>query len=148
MNNLFLIIVALLLVALNGFLWRLNLVSLNCGRRAFARLPRHGVGVDAFWLQCIQNSMPIYQPASWALRSLRWAWAGSANLHLPVCWTCIRQAWGHSTGTDTRHLVACAFSIISFLHIVVGELAPKSMAIRNPEQVGYGAPLPSMVFIG
>src|SRR6202012_4526599 len=29
-----------------------------------------------------------------------------------------------------------AFSVISFLHIVVGELAPKSWAIRRSEQVG------------
>ena len=35
-----------------------------------------------------------------------------------------------------------AFSVISFLHIVVGELAPKSMAIRNPEAVGLWSAIP------
>jgi CBS domain containing-hemolysin-like protein len=35
-----------------------------------------------------------------------------------------------------------AFSVISFLHIVVGELAPKSLAIRMPEVVGLWSALP------
>ncbi len=39
-----------------------------------------------------------------------------------------------------------AFSVISFLHIVVGELAPKSMAIRQPEQVGLWLALPLYAF--
>jgi len=37
---------------------------------------------------------------------------------------------------------AFAFSLISFLHIVVGELAPKSLAIRNPERIGLLSALP------
>jgi CBS domain containing-hemolysin-like protein len=32
--------------------------------------------------------------------------------------------------------------VISFLHIVVGELAPKSLAIRMPEAVGLWSALP------
>jgi CBS domain containing-hemolysin-like protein len=35
-----------------------------------------------------------------------------------------------------------AFGVISFLHIVVGELAPKSLAIRNPEAVGLWSAIP------
>jgi CBS domain containing-hemolysin-like protein len=35
-----------------------------------------------------------------------------------------------------------AFGVISFLHIVVGELAPKSLAIRMPEVVGLWSALP------
>jgi CBS domain containing-hemolysin-like protein len=37
---------------------------------------------------------------------------------------------------------AVAFSVISFLHIVVGELAPKSLAIRVPEAVGLWSAVP------
>ncbi len=38
---------------------------------------------------------------------------------------------------STSHAIslACAFSIITLLHIVVGELAPKSLAIQYPERV-------------
>ena len=35
-----------------------------------------------------------------------------------------------------------AFSVISFLHIVVGELAPKTLAIRNPEIIGLWSSIP------
>jgi CBS domain containing-hemolysin-like protein len=35
-----------------------------------------------------------------------------------------------------------AFGVISFLHIVVGELAPKSLAIRIPEAIGLWSALP------
>lgn len=46
-----------------------------------------------------------------------------------------------AVGIDNEHLIHAiaffsAFFIISYLHIVVGELAPKSMAIRVSEQVG------------
>ncbi|HKY20253.1 MAG TPA: hemolysin family protein [Vicinamibacterales bacterium] len=39
-----------------------------------------------------------------------------------------------------------AFSLISFLHIVVGELAPKSMAIRRPEAVSLWTAAPLWAF--
>lgn len=39
-----------------------------------------------------------------------------------------------------------AFSILSFLHIVVGELMPKSLAIRQPETVSLWTAAPLFVF--
>ena len=41
---------------------------------------------------------------------------------------------------------AVAFSIISFLHIVLGELAPKSVSIRFPEQSSLWTALPLFLF--
>lgn len=41
---------------------------------------------------------------------------------------------------------AVAFALISFLHIVVGELAPKSMAIRKTESVAMSTALPLYLF--
>ena len=38
--------------------------------------------------------------------------------------------------------VATAFIVITFLHIVLGELAPKSLAIRVPEAVGLWSAVP------
>jgi CBS domain containing-hemolysin-like protein len=50
-------------------------------------------------------------------------------------------------GIDSEKLIDSislffAFSVISFLHIVVGELAPKSWAIRRAEQVGLWLAMP------
>ncbi|MDH3427776.1 MAG: hemolysin family protein [Gemmatimonadota bacterium] len=42
--------------------------------------------------------------------------------------------------------VAIAFSLITFLHIVLGELAPKSLALRQPEMVGRWVAGPLNVF--
>src|SRR5262245_43189584 len=39
-----------------------------------------------------------------------------------------------------------AFSVISFLHIVLGELAPKSLAIRKPESTSLWVAAPLQVF--
>jgi CBS domain containing-hemolysin-like protein len=41
---------------------------------------------------------------------------------------------------------ACAFGLISFLHIVLGELAPKSLAIRNAEDVSLNTAVPLYLF--
>jgi CBS domain containing-hemolysin-like protein len=48
------------------------------------------------------------------------------------------------TSPDLVHGIAFvfAFCVISFLHIVVGELAPKSLAIRMPEAIGLWSALP------
>jgi len=86
MNNLFLIIVALLLLRSMVFFVRQSLVSLNCGRRAFAGLQ------DTGWrgriLAKVHSKLDAYLSAcQLALRSLRWAWAGSANLHLHAYWS-------------------------------------------------------------
>ena len=50
------------------------------------------------------------------------------------------QAWAHSIA------LASGFVIISFLHIVVGELAPKSLAIRRAESVAMAVAYPMAVF--
>src|SRR5918994_3080274 len=39
-----------------------------------------------------------------------------------------------------------AFSIITFLHIVLGELAPKTMALERTEQIALSIALPMQVF--
>jgi CBS domain containing-hemolysin-like protein len=46
----------------------------------------------------------------------------------------------HSAATGTA--VAVAFIVITFLHIVFGELAPKWLAIQRPEGVALGVSLP------
>ncbi|MDO8542004.1 MAG: hemolysin family protein [Opitutaceae bacterium] len=41
---------------------------------------------------------------------------------------------------------AVAFTVITFLHIVLGELAPKSLAIQRPKSVSLNAAAPLMIF--
>ncbi|GHU91045.1 hemolysin [Bacteroidia bacterium] len=49
--------------------------------------------------------------------------------------------------TAANHLaVPVAFILITILHIVLGELAPKSLAIRKPVQVTFGIAIPLRIF--
>ncbi|MGZ5006312.1 MAG: hemolysin family protein [Methylobacter sp.] len=143
MNNFFPIIAALLLVALNGFFVaaEFGLVKLRQTRiRSIAKtqgwrgriLGRVHAKLDAYLSAC---QLGI------TLASLGLGWIGEpafANLLEPVFDRI------NVTSPEMVHGIsfAFAFSLISFLHIVVGELAPKSMAIRNPEKIGLWSAVP------
>ncbi len=143
MNNLFLIIVAIVLVALNGFFVaaEFGLVKLRQTRiREIAKtkgwrgriLAKVHAKLDAYLSAC---QLGI------TLASLGLGWVGEpafAGLLEPVF---VRFG---VTSPELVHGIsfAFAFTIISFLHIVVGELAPKSMAIRNPERIGLMSAAP------
>ena len=134
--NLALIFIALLLVLLNGFFVaaEFGIVKLRQTRvRAIAKtfgwrgriLARVHKNLDAYLSAC---QLGI------TLASLGLGWIGEpafARLLEPVF---------SAIGIDDPKIVHgiaffIAFVTISFLHIVVGELAPKSMAIRNPETI-------------
>ena len=78
------------------------------------------------------------------LSSLGLGWVGEpavATLILPIT---------HAIGLDDviGHTIslALAFSIITGLHIVLGELTPKTMAIQNVEKIMLSVALPMLVF--
>jgi len=143
MNNLFLIIVALLLVALNGFFVaaEFGLVKLRQTRiREIAKTR----GWRGLILAKVHSKLDAYLSACQlgiTLASLGLGWVGE-----PAFASLLEPVFGR-LGVTSPELIhgisfACAFTIISFLHIVVGELAPKSMAIRNPEQIGLWSAAP------
>ena len=78
------------------------------------------------------------------LASLGLGWVGEpavATLILPIT---------HAIGLDDviGHTIslALAFSIITGLHIVLGELTPKTMAIQNVEKIMLNVALPMLIF--
>ena len=78
------------------------------------------------------------------LASLGLGWVGEpavATLILPIT---------HAIGLDDviGHTIslALAFSIITGLHIVLGELTPKTMAIQNVEKIMLSVALPMLIF--
>ena len=143
MNNLFLIIVALLLVALNGFF-----VAAEFGLVKLRQTRIRGIAKTRGWrgriLATVHSKLDAYLSACQlgiTLASLGLGWVGE-----PAFARILGPMFGR-LGVITPELIhgisfACAFSIISFLHIVVGELAPKSIAIRNPEQIGLWSAAP------
>jgi CBS domain containing-hemolysin-like protein len=135
--DLALIFAAVLLVLLNGFFVaaEFGLVKLRQTRvRAIAK----AFGWRGRLLARVHTQLDTYLSACQlgiTLASLGLGWIGEpafARLLEPL-FTAI--------GIDDIKIVHgiaffIAFVTISFLHIVVGELAPKSMAIRNPEAIG------------
>ncbi|WP_050477806.1 hemolysin family protein [Herbaspirillum rhizosphaerae] len=143
MENILLIVAALFLVALNGFFVaaEFGLVKLRQTRiRAIVKTQ----GLRGRILATVHNQLDAYLSACQlgiTLASLGLGWIGEpafASLLEPVFAV---------IGVSSPELIhgvsfVFAFVIISFLHIVVGELAPKSMAIRNPERIGLWCAMP------
>jgi len=141
------IVCALLLVVLNGFFVaaEFGLVKLRPTRvKAIAR----SYGFRGRILAKVHQDLDAYLSACQlgiTLASLGLGWIGEpafADLLRPLLET---------VGIDNDRLIHAtaffvAFFIISYLHIVVGELAPKSMAIRRSEQVGVWTALPLYAF--
>lgn len=143
LGSLALIVVAVLLVLLNGFFVaaEFGLVKLRQSRvKAIART--HG------WrgkiLIKVHRDLDAYLSACQlgiTLASLGLGWIGEP------AFAALLQPALSAIGVESEKLIHgialfVAFFIISYLHIVVGELAPKSLAIRRAEAVGLWTVVP------
>jgi CBS domain containing-hemolysin-like protein len=143
MINLLLLVLALLLVALNGFFVAAEfaLVKLRQTRvRAIAKTQ----GLRGRLLARVHAKLDAYLSACQlgiTLASLGLGWIGE-----PAFADLLSGAFAALgiTSPQIIHGVSffIAFFLISFLHIVVGELAPKSMSIRYPEHIGLWTATP------
>lgn len=146
-TNLFLVFIACLLVLLNGFFVaaEFSLVKL---RETRARTIARTYGWRGRMLLTVHRNLDAYLSACQlgiTLASLGLGWIGEpafADLLRPML---------VSTGIEREAVISAiafsvAFFIISYLHIVVGELAPKSMAIRRSEAVGTWTAAPLYAF--
>jgi CBS domain containing-hemolysin-like protein len=146
-SSILLIVLAFLLVLLNGFFvaaefglvklrsTRVKAIAKTMGWRGRILLKVHG-DLDAYLSAC---QLGI------TLSSLGLGWIGEpafVQLLQPVFGALgiVNEALVHSIS------FAVAFFIISYLHIVVGELAPKSMAIRMPGKVSMWTAVPLYCF--
>ena len=147
MHNLLLVLLALFLVVLNGFFVaaEFGIVTLRKTRvRAIAKTQ----GVKGRILGKVHSQLDAYLSACQlgiTLASLGLGWVGE-----PAFASLLEPLFG-MVGVSSPEIVhgvsfVFAFSVISFLHIVVGELAPKSLAIRNPEIIGLYSALPLYAF--
>lgn len=147
MDNLFLVILALGLVALNGFFVaaEFGLVKLRNTRvRALGKLG----GIRGPLLAKMHAGLDNYLSACQlgiTLASLGLGWVGE-----PAFARLLEPAFSF-IGIESQRIIHgisffFAFFTISYLHIVVGELAPKSLAIRMPEKVSLWVALPLYCF--
>ena len=143
MHNVLLVLLALLLVALNGFFVaaEFGIVTL---RRTRIRAIAKTAGLRGRILAKVHGELDAYLSACQlgiTLASLGLGWIGEpafARLLEPLF---------AMAGVSSEKLIhgisfVFAFFVISYLHIVVGELAPKSLALRKPEAVGLWCAIP------
>jgi CBS domain containing-hemolysin-like protein len=147
MENILFLVLALFLVALNGLFVaaEFSIVTLRKTRvNAIART----TGLRGRILEKVHGKLDAYLSACQlgiTLASLGLGWVGEpafASLLEPVF------AFVGVTSEELIHSISfiVAFSVISFLHIVVGELAPKTLAIRLPESVALWCAIPLYAF--
>ncbi|HLP95980.1 MAG TPA: hemolysin family protein [Saprospiraceae bacterium] len=142
------ILITLFLVFLNGFFVAAEFAIVKV-RYSQIELRAKGGNQMAKVAQNILNHLDAYLSATQlgiTLASLGLGWIGE-----PVV-SKILIATFHSFGVElpeeSAHQIALpvAFALITVLHIVFGELAPKSIAIRKPEETTLFVSLPMRAF--
>ncbi len=138
---------ALLLVLLNGFFVNAEFSIVKVRETRIQELIRNGNRRASTVLKLIDN-MDEYLSATQlgiTLASLGLGWIGEpafARLFEPGL-----QALGLDNPALTHTLAGgAAFLLITFLHIVLGELAPKSVAIQQPERSSLWTAAPLVLF--
>ncbi|MFC3957688.1 hemolysin family protein [Halovivax cerinus] len=133
--------IALILVALNGFFVAAEFALVRIRPSVVDRLVdegRTGAGILDEAMENLDNYLAVTQLGI-TLASLGLGWAGE-----PAVAALIEPILGELLPAGTVHLVsfAIAFSIITFLHVVFGELAPKTFAIAETERIALFVALP------
>ncbi|MFW6039547.1 MAG: hemolysin family protein, partial [Gemmatimonadota bacterium] len=145
------LLAVLALVLANGFFVAAEFALVSMRRARIDELVERG---DALAGQLLRAHEELDRSISGTqlgitLASLGLGWIGEATVArliedsfagLPDPWAVVAT---HGTA------VAVAFSLITFLHIVLGELAPKSLALMRPETIGryLAAPLNAFNFV-
>lgn len=145
MNDLFDLGIILLLVLMNGFFVASEFALVAVRRPRIASLAEDGNRRAVRLLRVLDrlNAFISATQLGITLASLALGWLGepviAELLAIPL--------QGHVTET-TIHIVAVsvAFTVITFLHIVLGELAPKTFALERAEQVALGVAFPLEIF--
>ncbi len=148
LQNLSLVASALLLVLLNGFFVASEFAIVKLRHTRIDELRRlHGLRGRI--LAVVHGQLDAYLSACQlgiTLASLGLGWIGepafAALIEKPLA------AIGINAASELGESIAfvLAFAIISYLHIVLGELAPKSAALRKPEAISLWTALPLYLF--
>jgi CBS domain containing-hemolysin-like protein len=134
------LLAALFLVALNGFFVASEFALVRVRSTAVDQMVDEGKA-GAETLQAALGNLDDYLAATQlgiTVASLGLGWIGE-----PAIAALIEPVLGEVLTGSTLHLVAVGigFGVVTFLHVVFGELAPKTIAIADAEQIAvYVAP--------
>lgn len=144
-NLLRLLLVGILVLA-NGFFVAAEFALVSVRRTRIAELEAQG-HPRARWVSIAIHNPDRFIAATQlgiTLASLGLGWIGEpalSNLIQPVV-----DMFPAKIETQLSHSISAgiSFAIITFLHVVVGELAPKSIALQNPERTALAVAQPTV----
>jgi CBS domain containing-hemolysin-like protein len=130
------LLLVMVLVGANGFFVAAEFALVSIRRTRVRELVRQG-NPRARWVQTAINNPDRFIAATQlgiTLASLGLGWIGEpalSSLIEPVV-----NLFPGAAQSEISHSISAglAFALITFLHVVVGELAPKSIALQNPER--------------
>ena len=144
--NVFGLVAVVLLVLTNGFFAAAEFSLVSVRRTRIAELVGQGNVSARAVQQAIENPDRVIAATQLGitLASLGLGWIGEpalAGLLLPVV-----ELFPQSIQSGVSHSISAgiAFVLITFMHVVVGELAPKSIALQNPEQTSLMVAQPTL----
>lgn len=147
MKHIIFICLAFLLVLMNGFFVAAEFAMVRL-RNTQVKAIKESFGLRGAILAKIHNQLDAYLSACQlgiTLTSLGLGWIGEpafAKLLEPL----LNYLNIFSTTTIAALAFILAFLFISFLHIVIGELAPKSWAIRQSQSISLWTAVPLYLF--
>lgn len=149
-QEIFFLVAAVLLVLANGFFVATEFAIVKVRPTRLQALADEGHPAAANALKIVENLNGYLSATQFGitLASLGLGWLGEpafARLIAPL----VDRAFGTFEWADAvTHSIATAlaFALITFLHIVVGELAPKGLAIQKAEAVALAVAWPMRLF--
>jgi CBS domain containing-hemolysin-like protein len=141
----------LVLVLLNGFFVAAEFALVAARRSKIDQMAEEG-DAKAARVRYAQEHLDRYISGTQlgiTLASLALGWIGEPALASLIDRGLVAVGVGGHAASAAAHsgaAIAVAFAIITFLHIVLGELAPKSLALARPEGVSRQVTLPLVWF--
>lgn len=136
----------ILLVLANGFFVAAEFSLVSVRRTRIAELAAHGDTSAKAVQEAISNPDRVIAATQLGitLASLGLGWIGEpalASLIYPIV-----ALFPLDVQTEVSHTISAvtAFAIITILHVVVGELAPKSIALQSPERTALFVARPTL----
>ncbi len=140
------LLAVLVLVLANGFFVAAEFALVSVRRTRIAELVAKGNQAAKWAQKALENPDQVIAATQLGitLASLGLGWVGEPALsHLlePLI-----QLFPGEIQSEVSHSISAglAFAIITFLHVVVGELAPKSIALQNPEDTSLWVARPTL----
>lgn len=150
MNDIIGLLAVAVLVFVNGFFVAAEFALVGARQTRIAQLASEGSGGAKAALDAL-NHLDSYIAATQlgiTLASLGLGWVGEpAVSHLlePLLHAILPGEVGETLSHTIS--VAVGFSIVTMLHIIFGELAPKSMALQRPEDISVLVARPTRLFL-